>query len=209
MPISAKRPSNSDDGFALSELLISLTILALLLAMLPGTLRLGKRAWETPGALADTPAVAALTFAGQHLKRALPVFETSSAGLPRLAFSGTERGVRFIAELATGPRGGGLYRISIGSDAAASRPGVHLALYRGSSDGTEMAAEQRDLSSAFDQLQFRYFGAPAPGEPAQWQAAWDRQDRLPDLVDVVATSVPGSATKPFELRAEIKLRPVQ
>ncbi|MEQ1651645.1 MAG: prepilin-type N-terminal cleavage/methylation domain-containing protein [Hyphomicrobium sp.] len=209
MAMPAKHPSKGNEGFALSELLISLTILALLLAMLPGTLRLGKRAWETPGALADAPAAAALTFAGQHLKSALPVFETNNSGLPRLAFSGTERGVRFIAELATGPRGGGLYRIDIGSDTAASRPGVRLALYRGSSNEAESAVETRDLSSAFDKLQFRYFGASAPGEPAQWQAAWDRQDRLPDLVDVVATGAPGSATKPFELRAEIKLRPVQ
>jgi general secretion pathway protein J len=205
-----------ESGFTLIELLVSLTILALLLAMVPGTLRLGKRAWETPGQLEDNPAAAALQFAGQQLKRALPVYQTDSAGLPHIAFEGTESNVNFIAELASGPAGGGLYRIDIGpqrsSGNAFTGPVVRLELYRpdprASAPGIRLPAEERELGASYSDVQFKYYGSPAPGQPAAWQPAWNRSDRLPDLVDISAKPKTGTNIPQAQYRAELKMRPI-
>jgi general secretion pathway protein J len=201
------KPAN-DAGYTLIELLISLTILALLLAMVPSTLRLGKRAWETPGGLDDNPAAATLAFAGNQLKSALAVYERNTNGLPQLVFEGTPQHVSFVSELATGPSGGGLYRIDLGVAASdPSQPTLRLALYREGGKAEHAASEQRELASAFSSVTFKYFGSPAPGAAAQWQNTWPRTDRLPDIVDMVAT--PRSPRSPgAQFRAELKLRPV-
>ena len=106
--------SRSDSGYSLIELLISLSILALLLAMIPGTLRLGRRAWETPGQIDETPGAAALAFAERQLKSALPIFKRNAQGLQGLQFSGSEQSLSFVSELQSGPYGGGLYKIDVG-----------------------------------------------------------------------------------------------
>jgi general secretion pathway protein J len=202
----------ADDGYTLIELLISLTILALLLAMVPSTLRLGKRAWETPGELEDAPAAAALTFAGQQLKSALPVYERNDNGLPQMVFEGTPQRVSFLAELQTGPFGGGLYRVEVGQprSAAATSSGtaVRLTLYRPEKQHAPLNTEERDLSGTYSEVNFRYFGSPAPGAAAQWQSTWPRNDRLPDLIDLVAKSRAPAKAADAQIRTEMKLRPL-
>jgi general secretion pathway protein J len=205
---SVRSKPGNDFGYTLIELLISLTILALLLAMVPSTLRLGKRAWETPGGLEDNPAVASLTFAGQQLRSALPLYETDANGLPRMIFEGAPHRVSFITELATGPSGGGLYRIDLsGAPSEPNQPVLRLTLYREGRNAELRSSEQRELASGFSSVAFNYFGSPAPGAAARWQNTWPRTDRLPDIVDVVAT--PKTPRIPStQLRTELKLRPV-
>jgi general secretion pathway protein J len=202
----------ADDGYTLIELLISLTILALLLAMVPSTLRLGKRAWETPGGLDEAPAAAALSFAGQQLKSALPVYQLNDNGLPQMVFEGTPQRVSFIAELQSGPFGGGLYRVDVGQPRSAggisSGAAVRLTLYRPEKKIAPVNTEERDLSSTYSEVNFRYFGSPAPGAAAQWQSTWPRADRLPDLIDLVATSRAPAKAADAQIRAELKLRPL-
>ena len=73
--------NRSTAGFTLVELLVSLTILALLLAMVPGTLRLGRRAWETPVQLdQSSDELAALGFLQTQIKSAVPIFERDAQG---------------------------------------------------------------------------------------------------------------------------------
>jgi general secretion pathway protein J len=209
---SGEPKASRDGGYTLIELLISLTILALLLTMLPGTLRLGKRAWETPGSPVSTPAAAALSFVEQHLRSALPIYESNSNGLPQLAFEGTAGSLSFIAELATGPAGGGLYRIDVGPRPATGNLALRLSLFRSNSYASANSGgqniEDRELSGVYSAIQFKYFGSPAPGAPAQWQSTWDRSDRLPDLVDIAATSRAASSTPNAAYRAELKMRPI-
>ncbi len=201
-----------DAGYTLIELLISLTILALLLAMVPSTLRLGKRAWETPGGLEDAPAAAAFAFAGQQLTSALAIYERDTNGLPHLVFEGTPERVSFVAELATGPSGGGLYRIDVGlpgsQPTATSGPALRLALFRSDAKLDKLKAEERDLGGTYSNVTFKYFGSPAPDAPAQWQSTWPRADRLPDIIDMVAASRAPAKDPDAQFRAELKLRPI-
>jgi general secretion pathway protein J len=203
---------NRDAGFSLIELLIALAIIAMLLVMVPGTLRLGRRAWETPGQMNDNAGAAALAFATERLKGAMPVYTTDTIGLPSLNFSGSEISLGFIADLAIGPQGGGLYRIEAGPDHATGQLGVRLSLYRPSAIAAKadsLPGEWRDISPAYASLAFRYYGSPKPGQPPQWQANWPRRDRLPDLVDVLAMPRLTTGLHFFEQRTELKLRPLQ
>lgn len=206
------RASDSDDGFSLVELLISLAILALLLAMVPGTLRLGRRAWETPGQLEESPSTAALVFAERQLKSALPIYKRSAQGLQALQFSGSGQSLSFVSELRSGPYGGGLYKIDIGppSDANAKIAGlaVRLSLFRTEGEAPALQNEERELVSGYRALHFRYFGPTASDKTGQWFAQWPRSDRLPDLVEITAEPNGGSQTSSRPVRVELKLRPI-
>ena len=204
------RTFTADHGFTLIELLVSLAILALLMAMVPSTLRLGRRAWETPGQLDQaSDAAAALAFAEHHVAGALPLFDPDPQGTPRIAFSGLPQSLSFVIPMSSGPYGGGLYRIEIGA-ATESAPSLHVSLYTsGNASGRATPlSEHRSLGNGFASLQFRYFGLPAMGEVARWQDQWPRHDRLPDLVEIIATPKAGSAKPQPPFRSELKLRPI-
>ncbi len=207
MSVSApRRLADREGGFALLELLASLTLLALLIAMMPGTLRLGKRAWETPGGTMDTPDAAAVAFVATTAQGALPVFVRDSLGLGgRVAFRGDADSLSFVAELGSGPAGGGLYRI--GLSASDGRPPVlSLALFREAvSDPAPL--EERRLSRTYRSVSFKYYGSPAPGAAASWQDSWHRSDRLPDLIDFVAAANTNTKSASLQARVELKMRP--
>lgn len=197
-------PNRCDAGFTLVELLVSLTILALLLAMVPGTLRLGRRAWETPGQLDQaSDELAALGFVQTHIKSAVPIFERDAQGVSRIAFSGAPLSVSFIVPLSGGPYGGGLYRIELGS-------ALRVSLYQGASTSGQSAlpAEERPLGNLSGRLHFRYFGAVQFGQAPLWHDVWPRTDRLPDLVEIDALPGGKSLKAPPLFRSELKLRPV-
>ena len=209
---SRVQPRQTDGGYTLIELLISLTILALLLAMVPGTLRLGKRAWETPGGVEDVPAAAALAFAERNLRSALPIYQRDANGLPQIVFEGREQSLSYVADLLSGPSGGGLYRIDIGPVQSpgftSSGLAVRVTLFRPDGNLKSAATEERELNATYSAVQFRYFGSPSPGAAAEWQSTWHRSDRLPDLVDIVATSRNTKTTADAQYRSELKLRPI-
>ena len=197
-------PNHCNAGFTLVELLVSLTILALLLAMVPGTLRLGRRAWETPGQLDQaSDELAALAFVQTHIKSAVPIFERDAQGVSRIAFSGGPQSISFIVPLSGGPFGGGLYKIELGG-------ALRVSLYQGANAAGQSAlpAEERTLGSLSGRLQLRYFGSPQYGQPPLWQGIWPRTDRLPDLVEIDASPLGKSRKAPPIFRGELKLRPV-
>ena len=195
-----RRLQRSDAGFSLIELLAALAIVALLMAMVPGTLKLGKRAWETGQSGQERAAGVALAFVQERLSGALPIFKSDSSGLQHLMFAGTSQSVTFLAELASGPRGSGLYAITLGTDAS-GKPNLSLSPYDPEGENSAGVAEARDLSGGMTGLRLRYFGAANPGEPAQWFSAWSRDDRLPDLVEIAPDPQPA-------VIVEMRMRPL-
>lgn len=171
-------------GFSLIEMLAALTIVAMLMAMLPGTLRLGKRAWQTGKGGEDSVASTTLDFVRDRLSSAVPIFFDDGSGLTAIAFHGGPQSLRFISEVDSGPRGGGLYEIAFGQDASGT-PQLRLRLFRDDREGSS-PDEVRDLSAGFKAINMRYFGAAEAGAAPSWQKEWMRTDRLPDLVEVSA-----------------------
>src|SRR5262245_39498374 len=115
MKALGSRPVRSAEaGFSLMEMLVSLVILALILAFLPGAFRLARQIW-TVTAVLDRDAVRdlGLDFLEARLAEAMPLFEPAKSGLVNVLFAGRKDGVSFVAPSRNGPAGGGLYRYSI------------------------------------------------------------------------------------------------
>ena len=195
------------------EMLVSLVILALILALLPGAFRLARQVWTATAMLdRDSGRDAGLDFLETRLAEAMPLFEPGKAGLVNILFSGSKDGVRFVAPSRNGPAGGGLYRYSIelrprdGAPSCAGGPGRALswAAGRGSKP-----ARRRGASSGRRRHQRRVslFWSPraaAGARPGRQQ--WKRTDALPDLVELnIARRRPGGSTTRF-IVTELRLR---
>ena len=103
--------SGAQDGFTLIELLVGLALLALTVALMPGTLRLGSRAWETRSDLERLSELASgLAILEQRIAEASPAFERSATGSIRVSFTGDSHTLDFVSPTEIGPAGAGVYR---------------------------------------------------------------------------------------------------
>lgn len=198
-----------DAGFTLIELLVSLTLLALLLALMPSTLRLSKRAWETANRTTEATAMATLSFAVHNVAYALPVFVRDQSGLQTLAFVGARERLSFIANLANGPRGGGLYTIAIAPSPGASGKSayaVSMSAFRDHRSSVAATSDIRTLNGTYTAISFRYFGRQKPGGNPGWTDNWPRSSSLPDLVEVSATGPENGKSETKTTKIELRLR---
>ena len=108
------RPAHRDDGFTLVEVLVSLVLLALVLAVLSGGLRFARGTWDAAGKLDEHAGYAmAERFLRARLGEAMPLYEHSAAGTVRVAFHGTAETLSFVAPAPNGPAGAALYRYAL------------------------------------------------------------------------------------------------
>ncbi len=199
-----------DAGFTLIELLVSLAVLALAMVIIPSTLRLAARASATSVELIEgSDSSTAASFIERSLSEAMPVLQRDGEGKLTIAFSGEAQRVQFVAPLANGPAGGGIYRIGlfVEPDGAERGTVIMLRLYsherNRSGPDAEKPLEERRLGRAAGEL--RYFGVPAGKTVAEWSSSWTRTDRLPDLVEVQLTPA-GADVPAAPLKVELKLR---
>ncbi len=215
---SIRRRHRRDAGFTLLELLVGLTVLAMLVALIPGALRIANRAWTTSQALvSETESASALLFVEQHLAGAMPLIETSEEGANSIAFEGGAQSLRFVATLENGPLGGGLYKMELAapsgvapSDAALKSSQLVLRLFAfsrvRSSEQTAAPIEDRTLLSGLESARFRYFGAQALRRDPEWSETWTSPDRLPDLVELTIVPRGAPSAAPQTIRVELRLR---
>jgi general secretion pathway protein J len=180
-------------GFSLIEMVVGLAIVGLIIAMLPGVLGLGNRALRVPADI-DRLAIreAALTFLRQRLAETMPVFERNATGAIGVGFTGTAERLHFIAPSRNGTTGGGVYRyrLEVRRSIAGATAGHDLVLQQAAYRPSEAVPEEtwsastRILTTTTNPPAFRYFGAPAAGQPPQWLDQWARPDRLPELVEL-------------------------
>ncbi|HKP66250.1 MAG TPA: prepilin-type N-terminal cleavage/methylation domain-containing protein, partial [Casimicrobiaceae bacterium] len=115
------KTARTERGFTLLELTIALTLLALLSAVLFGSLRLAGR--STDGGDAKVEAAASMRLAQEFLRTNLeaqhPLRMRKIVDSP-LLFSGTRNELRYAAELPPRVAGGGIwfYRLSLRTDDA-------------------------------------------------------------------------------------------
>lgn len=212
-PLNRSLSSRRDAGFTLIELIVSLILLATLMALMPSTLTLSKRAWETAFALGSRPdRTAILSFVEQRLSEALPLLETDVDGNSGIAFLGTAQSIRFVAPLSNGPHGGGVYRMELGlrsiDDATRAFLGLRLVPFSRSTAvaSAPAAIYDRRLIEGVEAVQFRYFGAATPSDNAIWSSEWSSANRLPELVELQIV-MQDSEKKPAQtLRVELRLR---
>ena len=193
-------------GFTLVELLVALALLALSVALLPGTLRLGTRAWEAQSELERASDAGLALHAVEHkLAAALPLQDLDpETGQLRFGFSGDARRLNFLAASDTGPAGAGVYRWRLEPATAADTGLVmHVSLH-GAQQG-EAGVETRTLLREATPVRFRYFGSqPTEDDNAQWRDAWERTDALPTLVELTIDSA-GPQRAPRQMLVALRI----
>lgn len=187
-------------GFTLLELTIALLLLALMSAVLYGSLSLSADSWDRGQAKAEQTSEMRLTeeflrkaLGAQHPLRLHKVVEQP------LLFAGGGETLAFAAAL-PGRAGGGLYyfRVALTADGEKSR----LTLTRVVPDYDAKAppdfaqAETSVLADGISELKLGYFGRDrdaADMVAPTWRDRWDDAQRLPDLISVDVKPAKGPA----------------
>ena len=191
-------------GFTLLELLIGLTLLALMMVLMYSALNLGIRAWDVGDARAG--AAADQRVLQSFLRRELSqVFAIRWRGIPdsKIAFEGSRQEIRFVSALSldAGLRDGGLQwgHLQLRDDADATAEHGSKALYL-ARDAFDMQAKdwsalnslgadrETRLISGLRELEISYFGAENDQAAPQWSDKWANPHRLPQLIKFRFTS---------------------
>jgi general secretion pathway protein J len=194
---SAHRPQR---GFTLLELVIALTLFALMSGVLYGALGYAGRSWE--GGEAKAEATSSMRLAHEFLRAQIegqhPLRMRRMTEYP-LLFAGTRDELRYAAPLPARITGGGIwyYRLSLAKEGNRGR----LVLEREVPDLDAAAlpefgkSDRSVLADDIGELRLSYFGrdtgAPFTATPT-WRERWDDRSRLPLLIRIDVVPVRGA-----------------
>jgi len=179
-------------GFTLLETVIALTLLAAMLAMLFGGLRLGVRSWDAGLGRAERADNLLLTtsFLRRELGSAFP-WRLKDPLDVRLAFVGERERVQFVSLRPADFAGGGLAFVSFAYEpAGAGDEAGRLVMRRAfaAADAKDLSAldevEKFTLIEGITSARFEYFGAENDIVPPAWAEKWEVRRRLPSHVRI-------------------------
>jgi general secretion pathway protein J len=171
-------------GFTLLEMLVALVVLGFLVVGLTQGVRAGLALWQAQRhrltQTADLDAAARMLRVLLTQMPGIPVSEPASSGNGATVTTGSSDRFAFVGDLPTGFGTTRRADITLGFD---HRSLVlfwtphHHELW--STPRPPLA--ETDLVHGIERLELAYWGVPAPGQPAGWQAQWDGPEP-PDLV---------------------------
>jgi general secretion pathway protein J len=178
-----------EQGFTLVELLVAVTLLALLTTLVFGALKYAARAW----AATDHRAVAAadLSAAQDVLRHAItgayPAFASADATDREIAFNGAGEWMALVASLPAAIASGveAQQRFFVEGEGRLRALVMNWRFDLPSSDEATPLPENRvQLLDHVRALRFAYYGALDPSQAPSWWEGWSGFTRLPDLVRV-------------------------
>jgi general secretion pathway protein J len=191
----------TETGFTLIEVLIATTLLAVMMLLLTGSLRIGAASWDQGEERIQKASRMAVVqnFLRAHIASLLPVVSVSDTGQTSLAFHGSRDTLEYVAPLPEQVKLGGLYRFQLYLAQQGDRHDLRVAVipYVGVRPGgkAETVEPLDDLALVENVKDFRvaYFARPlAPGaiqpgafQPKQneWQEEW-QMNQLPGLIRI-------------------------
>ena len=188
----------AESGFTLLELLVSITIFALLMVVLTGALQLGSRQVKRLTGQVDrtTDVALAQNFLRTHLGAAQPLV-ASSGDSKVIQFDGEPNGIEFVATAPESVRLGGLQVLTVAyRQAKGGADGQLVVGWRPLREGPDAPAASPPPTVLLDHVRaakFVYYGPPTPKDAADWQTDWKRMTYLPLLVRVSVTFANGDA----------------
>ena len=183
-------------GFTLLELLVSITIFALLMVVLIGALQLGTRQTGRLTGQVDRSQQVALvqTFLRAQLGAAQPLILPADQ-TRTVQFDGQPHSVDFIAVAPESLPSGGLQVLSLALADGGAQGDGQLVLgsrpLRQEADGPPAAARPTVLLDHVRTARFVYYGPPTPSDDPYWQTTWQNMAYLPLLVRLSITFVDG------------------
>ena len=186
-------------GFTLLELIIALSLLALMSSVLFGALGYAGRSWEGGEAKAEATSGMRLShgFLRAQLEGQHPLRMRKMPEFP-LLFTGARDEVRYAAALPARVSGGGVwyYRLAVAKEGDRSR----LVLERTIPDLNEAALpdfkgdDRSILAEDIAELRIEYFGRDSGASPSTaptWRDRWDDANLLPLMLRVDVIPVRG------------------
>ncbi len=185
-------------GFTLVEVLVAMTLLAIVMALALGELRFGARAWRAGNDRLDRVGAFSTSyrFLSQTVARAAPAV-VGRPGELGYAFRGSPRDLRFVVN--ESPHAGlpGRFVVAlrvVDADAGQSLR-VLLAPFDPQKDGLDVSAgsdqDEGVLIARAKRIVFSYFGARRFGEAPEWRGIWDARDNMPSLVRLSVAEADG------------------
>jgi general secretion pathway protein J len=190
-------------GFTLLELMIALVLMALMSAVLAGSLNLAGRSWDAGESKAE--ASSGMRLAGDYLRTQLaaqfPQRMRKIKDFP-LLFGGAADELRYTATLPGRVGLGGMwyYRLGLAPAPGTGRVGLVLDRMIPDLNALDMPtfddAQRSVLADDIKELKFGYFGndsdATSDNAPT-WRDRWDDAQQLPILVRIDVTPAKGPA----------------
>lgn len=183
-----KRARDSEEGATLLELLVALSLLALLSVYAIGAIRYLQNFDRVQGLIEDRAAMEAVR---THLRRSIEatrtVFLLGDGASPRLAFSGRRHELALVTHADSRLDFGGLYlvRFAVAEDRAGARDLVTTRrAFRPRMDPAAGANDSLPVLARIASLTFQYFGSPQDGMKPQWFEAWPETNVLPQAVRI-------------------------
>lgn len=176
-------------GFTLLELLISITLLAVITTLLAYAIHIGSSAWgrsnQTIASSQDQHLIE--EFITREISQARALRIRTSKG-SRVAFEGYRNAVRFAAILPIHRGVGGIYFVSVAAEGADDSQQLALS-YRLARpldfvEGDPESEERTVLVDKLTDAQFQYYGSVTNEEPPSWMTEWPNEQQLPEMVRV-------------------------
>jgi general secretion pathway protein J len=189
-------------GFTLMEVLIGATLLAVMMLLLTGSLRIGAESWDSGEermAKASRLYIAE-NFLRAHIASLLPIAGTLKNGEMIPAFRGTRDSLNYVAPLPEQVRAGGLYRFELyvgRKDGDTKDLRMAILPYSTGPDQGRVEAPIDDLAivenlkelklsylpPVFQATPFSPVQGQGQGQTAQWTDEW-QQPQLPALIRI-------------------------
>jgi general secretion pathway protein J len=176
-------------GFTLLEMIVSLSVAALLVSLVYGAVRVGQRSVEAMGTHTVDAEVMRIgwQFLRDALTRARPVAAEGDQENPT-GFLGSTNALAFVADMPAYVGLGGLMLVELGID---NEDGIdRLVLSRRRFDWSdalppEQGVEQAVLVDDLASIEISFFGPSELDRPPIWQDTWQGNDALPNLVRII------------------------
>lgn len=206
------------DGFSLLEVMLTVSLFALITTSIMGGVHLGRRSWETSRASESLDEVDSAVRVATELigKSFIVTTDQAPQGFqgPSMTFNGAPNSCRFVALSEGGAQWGGLIVTQIGVEDGPN--GATLAVWsKPYHPGTGLTVDRDNmtktiLAESLVSIKFGYFGVtePSPGQlqaaPPSWSDSWRGVSSLPSLVSV--TIVLRRLGRDVEAMATVALR---
>lgn len=182
-------------GFTLVELLIAITLFALLSTLLFGSLRFGTRATEIGTARMEGAAelAAATSFLRNQLSDAQPL-PLNEGGTQSIAFDGEPDSLEFVGLPPAYLSPGGWHVLQLLTEQQGRQSRLILRMRLVLANGRSAAVSDARSSVLLDRVKavaFAYFGMREGDEKPQWHERWQGAPFLPSLVRLRVTFADG------------------
>lgn len=184
---TARADRRAEAGFTLVELLVALTLFALLSVALFGSLRSGIGAWERGAAQStrvDT-SLSAQNFLRRTVADAYPRFLTDDPTRPQVDFEGTARSLSFLASVPIALGSGGRSRFVVLADRHGDRTDLVMTSKPELADREDPSSSIREtLLADVHSAELAYFGRARTDQGPEWHDSWIGASVLPQLVRI-------------------------